>query len=54
MSEGQTMKRLKDKQTKGQTVIYKTLHRRLRIYNVVSSTIGNNQCENCISLDFNF
>jgi hypothetical protein len=27
------MKRLKDKLTKGQTVIYKTLHRKLRIYN---------------------
>jgi hypothetical protein len=30
MTEGQKMKRLKDKQTKGQTVIYKTLHRKLR------------------------
>ena len=27
------MKRLKDKRTKGQTVLYKTLHRKLRIYN---------------------
>ena len=27
------MKRLKDKRTKGQTVIYKTLHKNVRIYN---------------------
>jgi len=33
MAEGQTMKRLKDKRTKGQTVIYNTLHRKLGIYN---------------------
>ena len=33
MAEGQTIARLEDKRTKGQTVIYKTQHRKLRIYN---------------------
>jgi hypothetical protein len=105
--KGQALKRLKDKRTKGQTVIYKTLHLKLRIYNgleihtslficfiaenfhsihtngvqfcimwkyfcslailfvistkcsapwvlefVVSSTIGDSQWDNCISLIF--
>ena len=33
MAERQTMKRLKNTRTKGKTVTYKTLHRKLRIYN---------------------
>jgi hypothetical protein len=32
MAEGQTITGLKDKWTKGQAVIYKTLHRKLRMY----------------------
>ena len=33
MGEGQTIQWLTDKRTKGQTMIYNTLHRKLRIDN---------------------
>ena len=61
MTEGQTMKRPKDKPSKTHTMIYKTLHRKLMIYKgfqihtqLCSSTIDNSQWENCISLDLDF
>ena len=61
VNDRRTMQWPKDKPSKGQPMIYKTLHRKLMIYKgfqihtpLCSSTIGNSQWENCISLDLDF
>ena len=39
MGEEQTMKSLKDKRTKEQTMIFNTLHRKLRIDNTIHTPL---------------